>query len=551
MPVKASIITYQDALDELACIPKKELRVTERFMNGDHWQGGDGWTGWKPLTVSQEAQRQFLMVERLFNSKNVISGMVKRIRGAILGKEPDWEVVSKDKEQEADLPDPMPTVPGEKPKPKQKSANEKFFEDIDRQMTDWYTKKKIHQKLKDFVTNKAAYGKAAIRIYIPPGYVTSDSNGTGVQAKDFADALDKIYVDVPHYSAVIDPKDPEYGERYVVTELAKMRSDDPTTLEITYLDENRQTVIRQITDNPQVAAEKQTTLDLGGNLLTYVHGEFKDAIISETVKRQQMAVNHAKTGENFALENINFPETTFINASIPTEKVKGENGKMVETPKAMHQGPGIWRSIIGLITLKGDGGEVITTPQVITREMADPDRFAKVADNNTRDMHQEAGMLYIYLADSEYASGKSRVEAMTDYLILLVDSKTIQDTAGEWLIDSVVKLAFFLTNQMDRMDQYQVIFSSKITIGRVSVEDKTIMIEEVANGLRSKRNYMITAEVTDDPVSELKVIATDGPLKNAPPPPMPGVLGTGVPGNGQPGVVPKVVPKPGPKQLTQ
>jgi hypothetical protein len=181
----------------------------------------------------------------------------------------------------------------------------------------------------------------------------------------------------------------------------------------------------------------------------------------------------------------------------------------------------MWRNLIGRLTYDATGNERLATPDVKFRDNADPEKFAKVADNNTRDMHQEAGMLYIYLADSEYASGNARVEAMTDYLILLIDAKTMIDNIGVWLLTSVLRLAYNFAGKPEAdLEDFKVIFSSKITLGRVSNEDKAQMLEEVNAGLRAKRNYMVAAEVTDDPTSELAVIATDGPLKTAGPDPL-------------------------------
>ena len=252
-------------------------------------------------------------------------------------------------------------------------------------------------------------------------------------------------------------------------------------------------------------------------MLVNVNGEYVDAIISPTVKQQQKAVNHAKTGENFALANINFPEVTFINADLPTEKTTDASGKTVEKVIPMSQGFGRWRSILGLAEQDITGGTKYSKPEVIYRDGADPEKFARVAQNNTHEMHQEAGMLYIYLADSEYASGESKIESMTDYLILLVDSKTLLDNTGSWLLTTVLRLAYNLTKQPEKLNSFDIIFSSNVTIGRVSNEDKKIMLEEVAKGLRSQRNYMIKAEVSDNPASELKVIAIDPPLKDAQP----------------------------------
>ena len=45
----------------------------------------------------------------------------------------------------------------------------------------------------------------------------------------------------------------------------------------------------------------------------------------------------------------------------------------------------------------------------------------------------------------------------------------------------------------------------------MSVEDRSLMLDEVNAELRSKLNYMIVAEVSDDPNTELKVIAAEPP----------------------------------------
>lgn len=521
MPVKGKTITWQEIKEILGSIPSAELGSTEKFVNGDHWQDGSGWTGWKPESGSTDAMNQYRMVQEMFNPKNVCGGMVKRVRGAVLGKEPDWEIVDKNRQK-----DPLPVAGNGQPQKKQKDEK---FRKLDASLLRWWTSKKVHQKLKDFIDNRSSYGKAGMRIYIPSGHITKDTDGRfTLTVTDIDDALSKIYVDVPHWSAITDAPDVEFGEQFVVTKNQKNKDTDPDVYEVNYLDEDGTTALRQLkepgsqvqpqesaTTNSDGFADITRTIDLKGNLLTYVTGEYTDAKISPTVKAQQKSVNHAKTGENFALANINFPETTFINANIPTES-KTINGVKTEVPIAMPSGAGRWRNLIGRVITNWQGGEEIVKPDVKWRDNADPEKFAKVADNNTRDMHQEAGMLYIYLADSEYASGDARVESMTDYVILLVDEKTVMDTLGVWLLTTVLRFAMSLSGAKADLEAFDVIFSSKLTIGRVSAEDKKLFLDEVTKGLRSKRNYMVVAEVTDDPESELAVIATDTPLKDDP-----------------------------------
>jgi len=513
MPVKGSTITFSDVEKLFAKVPVADLRETELFVTGDHWQGGAGWKGWEPESASEGALKQFALVERLFNAKNVCGGMVSRIRGAALGKEPDWEIVPRNRS--------TPAMPQTETTPPVRTEKDGQFLEIDKSLVRWWDEKQVHKYLKEFISNKASYGKSAIRIHIPKGYLKANGDKKFLTVKDLDDALDKIFITVPHYANIIDSEDADFGTKYTVMREEKRDDADlaePLRYEVGYIAESGETVLRQVTETSLGQPQKpsELALTLGGNLLTHVVGEYREAIISTTVKHQQRAVNHAKTGENFALANINFPETTFINADLPTDTVE-VGGKIVDRPKEMAQGAGRWRSLLGLRTMDATGGERITTPDVRWRDGADPERFARVAANNTRDMHQEAGMLYIYLADSEYASGDARIEAMTDYLILLVDSKTLIDNTGHWLLTTVLRLAYNLLGQKDKIDSFEVIFSSNLTIGRVSNEDKAIMLQEVQAGLRSQRNYIIKCEVSDDPTSELMAIAVDPPLKNAQP----------------------------------
>lgn len=512
MAVRGETITFEDIKAALGSIPRKDLVETDKFIHGDHWQDTAGWTGWRPESNSLEAQAQWQLVERLFNSKNVCGGMVKRVRGATLGREPDWEIIEKK--------DPKSSTNGNG----QPVAN-KFKEDDDI-LTRWWEEKEIHSKLKQFITNRTSYGKAGLRIFIPSGFVKSISADGVAQigASDLASALEKIVVEVPNYLSVIDVEDVEFGQWFPIVHLKKKNETDDDKYEICAIDEDGKTILRQVSETTQNNS-RMIKIDLGGNLLTMVDGEYTSAMISPTVKLQQKAVNHAKTGENFALANINFPETTFINASLATETTKDSSGKDITTVKPMRQGAGIWRNLKGIWMETAEGAQTITTPQVVYRDGADPKKFAEVADNNTRDMHQEAGMLYIYLADSEYASGDARIEAMTDYLILLVDAKTMMDNIGVWLLTTVLRLAYTLCGQTEKADKFTVLFDTKLTIGRLSTDDKRLMIEEVNAGLRSKRGYLITAEVSDDPDGELQAVKSD--------PPQPMLIGSPN-GNGNP-----------------
>lgn len=506
MAVKGATIPYDKVEELFAKIPVKELESTKSFLAGDHWQGGAGWVGWQPEIKSTSYINDCIFIQKTFTSQNVIKGMVWRLRGAVLGKEPDWEVTT--------IEDAKPLEVNTQGK---RIKDEKYVE-IDKALTVWWTEKRVHEALKNFATNYASYGKAAIRIYVPKGYVETDGDGQislAVQSgASLSDVLSKIYISTPDFKNVAEALDEDFGEQYVCLQMKKDDISDEIVYEVHYLDEKKQAHVRQLTQanstgNANNGTKADISLDLGGALLTYIVGEYDRAMISPPVKQQQRQVNHAKTMEGYAIANINFPETTFINADIPTETTTNEYGKTVETAKSFKRGMGVFLKLIGLPMDRADGSQAITTPEVHYRDGADPAKFATVAENNTRSMHQEAGMIYILLSQSPYPSGDARIESMTDYLILLVDYKTLVDTAGVWLLSTVLRLAYHFTGQTEESSKFRVVFSSKLTLGRMSVQDKTLMLAEVNARLRSQRNYMITAEVTDDPSTELSIIATE------------------------------------------
>lgn len=470
-------------------VPNKEIAETKAFIEGDHWQKQAGWIGWRPESGSKSAVNTWIFIEQNFTAKNVIGGMIKRLKGAIAGQQPDFAIVPKDRDNASE------------------ALNVKLSQ-WDRAVNAWWTNKNVHSEIRKYVQNRTAHGKACLRIYIPKGLITKVGEKYKLNVSNFEEALEKIYVKAHEPENYIDGCDEDFGEKYSVVRLKaddsplEENSTNDYDYEICFVDKNKQTILRTLNKEGQ---KQKISLDLKGKSLIFINGEYTDAIVSPTIKMQQKAVNHAKTGESLALSNINFPETTFIDVELPTEKVLQPSGKY-EEKLSLRSGWGVMRKLYSKIVSDAEGGDRPLSGQMIQRQPTDPKYFASVADNNTRDMHQEAGMLYIYLADSEYASGDAKLEAMADYLILLVDYQTEIDTIGRWLLETVILLAARFSNQNGDADKFEVTFSSKLTMGRLTVEERRLMIEEVKARLRSIRSYMVKAKVSDDPDSEITSI---------------------------------------------
>lgn len=481
---KGISLTYDQCETEFSVIKVKEMVETEAFINGDHWQNQNGWVGWVAESKSKSAISTMHFIEKAFNTKNVIGGIIKRLKGAIAGQQPDFAVLPKDG-----------LTPTEAEKAK--------FAQYDAALNDWFTRKDVHSEIKKFVHNRKAHGKGCLRIHVPIGLFVKDGDSWKVPANSFVSALDFIYVTAHDADKFVEGNDVNFGEKYTVVRLAG--NTNPSDMDmpknqfaVSYVNKDKKTVVRTVNqDNTGDTME----LDLGGFPLTIVKGDYNEAIISETIKRMQKAVGCAKTNEILAGNNINFPETTFIDLELPTEAVLQPNGKTKEV-EVVPQGMGIWRKLKSRLIQDSDGGDRAVQGQMIQRQQANPEFFAKIANNNTRDMHQEAGMLYIYLADSEYASGDAKIEAMADYLILLVESKTELDTVGSTLGNAVSRLAMHLGNEEQLKDKFTFTYSSKLTLGRLTVEERRLMLDEVKMLLRSTRSYQVNAGISDDPEKE-------------------------------------------------
>lgn len=459
-----------------------DVLANEDFMSGNHFKDGAYWIGYRPPSSlpPEDAANSWNTIVRNFAAENVVGAMVARLTGAIIGKSPDFSVTSEGSEDFRQL-----------------------NEDL---LNRWWERAEVHEALKTFVRNKAVHGPAALRIYIPAAHLNESGQ---LAVTDVARILSAIKVEVVSHGCFIKGTDSALGNPFTAVKIE--RTDNKTDIELSYLTRDGNTVIKILSENePEPKAIER---DISGLLLHFIQGSHETRLITPTIVSCQKSLNHALTGQNLALANINFPEMTFFNAQEFKAETKDSSGKVVKKVVPPKSGPGVYRFIKGLLQ-ESQSGSSYTTPQVHVREGADPQKFEASADSFKHRMYSEAGMLYLYLADSEYASGNSKIESMTDYLILLTDHKTAIDQVGTWLIRTVTTLVAGFANLSTEFD---AMFATRITIGRVTPEEKSVMLEEVRAGLRSQRSYMIEAAGFDDPDAERAAMEDEPPLVDTEP----------------------------------
>jgi hypothetical protein len=505
--VRGSKITFDDIGAEFAKIPLSNLKETSDFVMEDHWGGGKYWIGWQPVSdehgeISFVAMTQWTYVAKSFTQKNDIGANIKRLEGAVLGNEPDFDIVSSTYDDTLALDETKTEL----------TTDDKFYRAIDDSLVYWWDQKNIHQLLKDFLRAKSAFGKAAILVYIPTGFlVEKEANQNGETKKVFGlettakfdEVLNRIHVEVLGYEDFIDVKDTEFGGKFTLIRLSK-DSDGSDRFGVFYVGTDNRTYFRVVNQNTK-EEESVISCDLSGNNLCIVVGEYDTALITKSVKSQQKSLNHALTGENYALANINYPVTTLINNAPLEDTTDSTTGKTKK--QSWWQGLGIVREIRGLLTIDAQGGEQLATPSIHERSGAEPQKFVDVAEHFSRTIREGMGMGWIDLADSEYASGKSKQQSKSDYEILLLDYETTMNTVGTKLLQTVIRLAFNFTGESSKNRNFNVLFRTNVSTGNLTNDDKNTMMAEVKEGLRSDENYMLNAKVSDNPKLEKQRIA--------------------------------------------
>jgi hypothetical protein len=59
-------------------------------VEGDHWQGGEGWVGPAPKQGDEGYAEVMKLIERAFVSRNAVLEVLERHELAVVGTEPSW-----------------------------------------------------------------------------------------------------------------------------------------------------------------------------------------------------------------------------------------------------------------------------------------------------------------------------------------------------------------------------------------------------------------------------------------------------------------------------
>jgi hypothetical protein len=456
------------------------------FDSGDHYQNGKGYIGAKPLLGDDGYSQILLQIKEGFVSENVIKEIIDRHIAGLLGREPLWgflpsDVPSPQVETRRKLFSKLFNIVRNVISPV--AGDDKSAQDADDALTIWWNNRKVRKTLKQVVRTALLEERATIRFFFPEG-LTNDQGQVAVQS-DLISALT-----IPQIEVLTSDKagifvdagtQQEFGVYIYKTE------DNKDAAWLTYVDKG-QTILRiMVEDKP----DQNFSYDLGGRLLMYELE--RDALITEQIRSLQKSLNLART---MMVRNVNLAgslERTIMNA---------------EKPENWLAGPGKIMGLTGLI-IRNDNGEVINraNPSISFHEPTSTKTFTETRDDLYAAMLGGCQQRYALISGDATASGKSRIEARSEFETSLKDSKDGLDDLGRWLLETQLRIGATLSARGEFLE-LRADFNAVIETGEITPEERDANRNDVKAGLMSKETAMSRNGV-DDTDAELERIAQE------------------------------------------
>lgn len=573
-----------------------DYEVNRLFYNGDHWQGSDAWTGPRPDTSDPDMNRVMEQISRAFVSKNVIKEVTKRKRNGAISKEPHWYFTLRETQKKQRVPpqsavpptptnpfpippatppdsesadgatqptsDPIQTSgetipangatppasgakPGEgealqqPPQVPEEPVDDPDIVEVEEAMTEYWDAHQPHKVFKQFVINALLNGRAALRLYVPPGAGAIDQDGNVTLTPDLtlAEAMDYIELHAP-----------EPTKCTILTNPLSMRKmgafvwddNDVEHAEVVYLDGRGQaalTIIQEVPTaggdpdqslalDPDAAAQQddgeptepgesganvfvdRSMLELGGRLTIF---EIEcEPIITEQVRTLQKSINKALTMADNNLTLGGFLERTILNGQMPGhfEPIPDDKtGKKQRWVRDNYETGGGAVNYIQGTPQYGPQGEYLglANPSIVYRDPVDMTNFEIAKDMYYRSLLEEVDQLHYLLSGEQYASGESRKQSRADFESSLRELMGDLAMAGRWFIETLVAYACWLRNTPLQFEHLRGVFEPRMDPGPATTEGQRSAIELRDAKLLSPQSAMVMAGV-DDPDAEQRLI---------------------------------------------
>ncbi|MET0753604.1 MAG: hypothetical protein ABWZ66_09530, partial [Pyrinomonadaceae bacterium] len=265
-------------------------KTNKKFLDGDHWQDGEGYPALPPVDVANRDQ----IVEKIkkaFACENQIGAIVETHLDGIVAREPDWDLVD------------TTAKTGEQNDTEQ--PEDKIRAEAITALIEWWNSRKMLETLREALSLALVQERSVIRAFVPKGYL--DENGNIKKQKNLSDALKMLQFEVlpADVAGVFKEK-----ERYEPFGIFVKNDGNSQKMEITYLDEDGNTRLRVLEKEslrefaektlPQIAAymppdnsanqpQEIEPINLNGNLLMFELS--RKPLIDEQMRSLQKQLN--------------------------------------------------------------------------------------------------------------------------------------------------------------------------------------------------------------------------------------------------------------------
>lgn len=475
-------------IKELREVVKKTLHksvpVNRKFIEGDHWQGGEGWIGPKPPPEDAESALILQELERAFTSANRIEEICTRHASGVFGREPAWGLV--------------PIVPlkeGEKISP----ADEAAIDEREAALTRWWNERGVLEKLHDAAFKMCWGERAVLRLYAPTGLrdtLGQAAAGGADQNTLAAIMLRMIYLDViePENGAVhVDPT----MKRPIGIVTMKNEADEDVT-ELSYVQEDGTTVVEVVTGDKTEVGEP---MQLGGLITMFEMS--KSPLVTDQIRQQQRSHNLALSILPRNMTTAGFLERVMLNAQRPGTYDLDEGGNPIPgtfKPAKLTFGAGRVSWIEGIEAVDVTTGKTTTaTPDVKFRDPVDPTPTVDACDATYRTILEEAHQAHVLLNTDGDPSGVSRIEARKDFEGSLKLTQPVVQRAGRWVIEACLALteAIMSSGVSESVTRFRCDFNCRLDVGTITAAEREQNDKSVAAGTLPKE-YAIAAQGVDD-----------------------------------------------------
>lgn len=481
-------------------------QATLDYLAGDHWQKGRQWVGPPDADVAGRDVVLSTKIYPIFVSKNIIKEIIESHRDAVIGQEPDWSAATREA-----LPK------GQDPS----TQLQALMNEAEMLATEWWDSKRILDVLQNATSNLLATGRGPLRLFVPKAFISEEGIPDPGDLKTW---LGRIYLAAPSIGqqAIITDDDSMMQAGVYVTE-----NKGEKRTELSFVDDDGKTILRIYDDKGN---ESETDgLDLGGNIH---HFEMqREPLITEQIRQNQALFNTTLTMRTRNVGVGGFPERTFLNAKAPShfEADPDDPGKKVEVFDDLKVGAGTTNFVVGH-TIEDEQGNIkgLTNASVSYRDPVKVDTFEATERAAYQNILEEARQLHRLIARDATASGESRIQARSDFVTSLGDTKTQVDAAGRWVLETALALAATLSNNAGRFKALRFRFDSMIDAGPLSSDERRLIREETEGPkpIRSVQNAMALLGI-EDPQAMIEEIASESELFGASAAPAP-------PGNSDP-----------------